>query len=38
MTILATAPGQYSGDTLKTGEYYQVQSAESGTERQNFRK
>ena len=35
MTIYATAPGKYTGDTLKIGEYYHVEPAATGTDAQN---
>jgi hypothetical protein len=35
MTILITAPGQFSGDDLKVGTYYRAEPAESGTWAQN---
>jgi len=33
--ILVTAPGEFSGDQLKVGKYYNAELADEGTERQN---
>jgi len=35
MKILVTAPGEFTGDTLKVGKYYNAELADEGTERQN---
>jgi hypothetical protein len=35
MTILVTGPGEFTGDDLKVGKYYNVELADEGTERQN---
>jgi len=35
MKILVTGPGEFSGDDLKVGKYYNAELADEGTERQN---
>jgi hypothetical protein len=35
MNILVTAPGEFTGDVLKVGKYYNAELADEGTERQN---
>jgi hypothetical protein len=35
MKILVTGPGQFTGDNLKVGKYYNAEMADEGTERQN---
>jgi hypothetical protein len=35
MKILITGPGEFTGDDLKVGKYYNAELADEGTERQN---
>jgi hypothetical protein len=35
MKILVTGPGEFTGDDLKVGKYYNAELADEGTERQN---
>ena len=35
MKILVTAPGEFTGDVLKVGKYYNAELADEGTDRQN---
>jgi hypothetical protein len=35
MKILITGPGEFSGDSLKVGKYYNAELADEGTDRQN---